>query len=276
MRAVSAMVTCGDTDFGGFGPVEMPTPWWNDVGPVDGLAERAVRGAGGGPETGGRRGRAFHARRPRDLPRGSALQRPSRARADLLAGALKPFRAAHQNTWPRLQALPRRPQNTSAPQPLRSRLRTTFRATTTTLRASWATVAGLRAALDWALSVTGPSEIRQVKTWNLAGLFHLPGANAWLKTTPPFAAPESSVIAALAEIDPTLVPGSWPPIRSAAGCSWSTSPARTAGRRIRPWWPPRSSASPAPSKVCEISFRREPDPGRTPSARRPGGIARRA
>ncbi|WP_246059598.1 phosphotransferase family protein [Herbidospora galbida] len=74
------------------------------------------------------------------------------------------------------------------------------------LRASWATREGLRAALDWALAITGPSEIRQVKTWNLAGLFHLPGGNAWLKTTPPFAAPEASIIAALAEVDPTLVP----------------------------------------------------------------------
>src|SRR5581483_10190296 len=54
--------------------------------------------------------------------------------------------------------------------------------------------------------VTGPVEQR--KTWNLAGLFRLPtaGGPVWLKTTPPFAADEAGVIAALAAVDPTLVP----------------------------------------------------------------------
>lgn len=168
-RSVSAWVTCGDIGFGGFGPAEMPTPWWNDVAPVvewlSGLLGVPVMVLRLVDVEGGRFMRdghvTYHAE-ALDLPAGPSG--PSGPPAEHLLAVHEP------------------------------------------LRASWATVEGLRTALDWALDITGTSEVRQVKTWNLAGLFHLPGADAWLKTTPPFAAPESSVIQALAEVDPTLVP----------------------------------------------------------------------
>ncbi|GAB1820658.1 phosphotransferase family protein [Herbidospora sp. RD11066] len=172
-RSVSARVTCGDEDFGEFGPVEMPSPWWNDVGPVAAwlhdlfgvpvVVLRLVDVEGGRFMRDGHV--TYHA---------EALEPPAKT----------PTHLAFRGSSPASPEVPR-----GEP-----------------LRASWATVEGLRAALDWALAITGPSEIRQVKTWNLAGLFHLPAAGAWLKTTPPFAAPEPAVIAALAAVDPTLVP----------------------------------------------------------------------
>ncbi|WP_063819378.1 phosphotransferase family protein [Herbidospora cretacea] len=173
MRQVSAAVTCGDIALGRYGPVEMPTPWWNDVAPVaewlSGLLGVPVMVLRLVDVEGGRSMRDGHV-----TYHAEALELPPQAPITLLNSSAPPAEhllAAHEP-----------------------------------LRASWATVEGLRAALDWALNITGPSEIRQVKTWNLAGLFHLPGENAWLKTTPPFASPESSVIQALAEVDPTLVP----------------------------------------------------------------------
>lgn len=77
------------------------------------------------------------------------------------------------------------------------------------LRSHWATAKGLRDLFEWAcesVTVTGP--IEQRKTWNLAGLFRLPTADGpvWLKAIPPFATDEATVIAALATVDPTLVP----------------------------------------------------------------------
>jgi len=82
------------------------------------------------------------------------------------------------------------------------------------LRSPWACLAGIREYLDWARDalaaagrpVTGPAIQR--KTWNLACLFQLPTQSGpvWLKVTPSFATDEASVIAALARVDPTLVP----------------------------------------------------------------------
>jgi hypothetical protein len=82
------------------------------------------------------------------------------------------------------------------------------------LRSPWARLAGIREYLDWACDtlaaagrpVTGPAIQR--KTWNLAALFQLPtrAGPAWLKVTPAFATDEASVIAVLAQVDPTLVP----------------------------------------------------------------------
>jgi Ser/Thr protein kinase RdoA (MazF antagonist) len=48
----------------------------------------------------------------------------------------------------------------------------------------------------------------QRKTWNLAGLFRLPTAAGpvWLKAIPAFAAAEPIAIAAIAQVDPDLVP----------------------------------------------------------------------
>lgn len=79
------------------------------------------------------------------------------------------------------------------------------------LRVPWARADGLRELLDWAVAavgrpVTGPVEQR--RTWNLAGLFRLPTEDGpvWLKATPAFAADEPAVIAAFAEVDPSLTP----------------------------------------------------------------------
>ncbi len=79
------------------------------------------------------------------------------------------------------------------------------------LRAPWADPGGLRELIDWAVAavgrpLTGPVEQR--RTWNLAGLFRLPTAEGpvWLKATPAFAADESAVIAAIAQVDQDLVP----------------------------------------------------------------------
>ncbi len=82
------------------------------------------------------------------------------------------------------------------------------------LRSPWACLAGIREYLDWACDtlaaagrpVTGPAIQR--KTWNLAALFQLPTRSGpvWLKVTPAFATDEASVIAVLAQVDPTLVP----------------------------------------------------------------------
>ncbi|WP_083949423.1 phosphotransferase family protein [Herbidospora yilanensis] len=185
MRQVSAVVTCGDTVHGRFGPVEMPSPWWNDAAPVvawlSGLLGVPVVVLRLIDVEGGARMRDGHV-----TYHAEALEQPP-----------------HPST-PALQA------ETGSPEAgMREGLAAAgvpAPSDEEPLRASWATREGLRAALDWALAVTGPSEIRQVKTWNLAGLFHLPGGDAWLKTTPPFAAREPSVIAALAQADPTLVP----------------------------------------------------------------------
>jgi hypothetical protein len=77
------------------------------------------------------------------------------------------------------------------------------------LRLPWARTSGIEALAEWAsgyVELTGRPEQR--KTWNLAALFRLPttAGPVWLKAIPPFAAAEPAAIAALAEIDPTLVP----------------------------------------------------------------------
>ncbi|WP_062438841.1 aminoglycoside phosphotransferase family protein [Herbidospora daliensis] len=215
MRQASAVVTCGDRTHGRYGPAEMPSPWWNDVGPVTTWLSEAV----GAPVVvlrlldveGGAMMRDGHA-----TYHAEALEEPPaylapNLRTDLLpnlrAGLPPNLQAGFPADERREKPVPPVPVGLpdvgtrEHPSGLPAELWDDE-----PLRASWATRDGLRAALDWALGITGPSEIRQVKTWNLAGLFHLPGANAWLKTTPPFAAPEASVIAALAEVDPTLVP----------------------------------------------------------------------
>ncbi len=185
------MVTCGDTEFGRFGPVEMPTPWWNDVAPVvtwlNGLLGVPVAVLRLVDVEGGKFMRDGHV-----TYHAEALANPP----------------ANVEAWEHHSIDAKPSSDPSVHLAVRESipLGERFVAGDEPLRASWATVEGLRAALDWALAITGPSEVRQVKTWNLAGLFHLPGANAWLKTTPPFAASESSIISALAAVDPTLVP----------------------------------------------------------------------
>ncbi|WP_031074885.1 aminoglycoside phosphotransferase family protein [Streptomyces sp. NRRL WC-3742] len=74
-------------------------------------------------------------------------------------------------------------------------------------RAPWARPDGLREALAWAAArVDGAGPVRQVRTWNLSGLFRLPGG-AWLKTTAPaFNAAEGEVIALFGSVDAALVP----------------------------------------------------------------------
>ena len=77
------------------------------------------------------------------------------------------------------------------------------------LRLPWARLSGIRELFAWAsqyVDLTGRPAQR--KTWNLAGLFRLPTADGpvWLKAIPPFAAAEPVAIAAIAQVDPDLVP----------------------------------------------------------------------
>ena len=77
------------------------------------------------------------------------------------------------------------------------------------LRMPWARASGVRDLLEWAsrhVDLTGRPGQR--KTWNLSGLFRLPTSDGpvWLKGIPPFAAAEPAAIAAIAEVDPGLVP----------------------------------------------------------------------
>lgn len=77
------------------------------------------------------------------------------------------------------------------------------------LRMPWARAAGVHELLAWAaehVEITGRPVQR--KTWNLSGLFRLPTTNGpvWLKAIPGFAAAEPIAIAALAQVDPALVP----------------------------------------------------------------------
>ncbi|MER7755152.1 aminoglycoside phosphotransferase family protein [Kitasatospora sp. NPDC097643] len=181
-RTVMVHLTHEGEYFGPLGPFEVPLGWWSSV---DGVVERAaelagvpvlvVRLAEGVSETGGHGGRvAYHAealRRPVG-PAGPAARPMDAGTAALLGPAER--------------------------------------------RAAWATPEGLRAALDWAAQelarigrpAAGPA--RQIRTWNLSGLFRIPttgGPDAWLKTTTPaFNARESEVIALLGGADPTLVP----------------------------------------------------------------------
>ncbi|WP_218034533.1 phosphotransferase [Acrocarpospora corrugata] len=82
-------------------------------------------------------------------------------------------------------------------------------------RSGWATAAGVRAGLDWAMGETRaagltPTAVEQVKTWNLSGLFRIrvegPDEAVWFKATPEFAACESTAIRLFGSADPELVP----------------------------------------------------------------------
>ncbi|RKT08936.1 phosphotransferase family enzyme [Streptomyces sp. 1114.5] len=178
-RTVTVDLTHGDEYFGQLGPFGVDSPWWSSVAEV---VARATEAAGvpvlvarlveghGGTPGSGGRVR-YHA---------EALERP---------GGLDP-RVPDGDTAARLGPAER--------------------------RAAWATPGGLREALAWAESAlaragrpqAGPA--RQIRTWNLSGLFRLPvagGADAWLKTTTPaFNAAEGAVIRLFADADPTLVP----------------------------------------------------------------------
>jgi Ser/Thr protein kinase RdoA (MazF antagonist) len=176
-RTVSAVVTWGDVSLGVIGPFPVHVPWWSEVEPVVAhlhevldvpvFVLRLLRVEGG---QGGRDGHVtYHM---------AALNCP--------AAGLLPGRPADQAAL-------------TGPEEL---------------RAPWARLEGIREVLTWASGtlgaagrrVTGPAVQR--KTWNLAALFQLPTGTGpvWLKTTPRFAADEGSVIAALAGVDPTLVP----------------------------------------------------------------------
>jgi hypothetical protein len=77
------------------------------------------------------------------------------------------------------------------------------------LRMPWARTSGVRELFAWAAAhVTLTGRPAQRKTWNLSGLFRLPTAEGtvWLKAIPPFAEPEPAALAAIAEVDPDLVP----------------------------------------------------------------------
>jgi phosphotransferase family enzyme len=177
-RTVSALVTCDDTYLGAVGPFGVGIPWWADAeAVVDHL--RAVLGVpvivlrllevDGGD--GSRDGHVtYHV---------AALGRPA---PGLLADAPRAARAALAE-----------PEE---------------------LRLPWARLDGVLELLGWACDTlaaagrpaTGPAVQR--RTWNLSALFQLPTGTGpvWLKATPPFAADEASVIAALAGVDPSLVP----------------------------------------------------------------------
>ncbi|MFD5467706.1 phosphotransferase family protein [Kitasatospora sp. NPDC127059] len=179
-RTVTVDLTHGDEYFGELGPFEAAVGWWSSM---DGVVDRATELAGvpvlvtrlvdGHSEDLGHGGRVrYHA---------EALRRPTTLRPRPLDGG----------TAARLG-----PGDTR--------------------RAAWATPEGLRAALTWAeeqlaaLGRPAAGAARQIRTWNLSGLFRLPtatGPDAWLKTTSPrFNAPEGEVIALLGGVDPALVP----------------------------------------------------------------------
>ncbi|MGK5550040.1 aminoglycoside phosphotransferase family protein [Actinomadura kijaniata] len=175
-RTVSAHVTADGEGLGTIGPFPVDSPWWAETGPVVARLRRAL----GVPVVvlrlleveGGEGGRDGHV-----TYHVEALGRPA---PGLLSGAVD-----HD-------AL-------TAPEPS---------------RAPWARLDGLRELLDWASDalaglgrpVTGPAE--QHRTWNLSGVFRLPTAAGpvWVKALPAFAADEAAAIAALARIDPGIVP----------------------------------------------------------------------
>jgi hypothetical protein len=167
-RTVSALVTSGTECFGEIGPFAVDVPWWAEVESVTARVGAAL----GVPVMVLRLLSVDGGEGARDghaRYHAEALDRPTRPPVDWVDLGVDPLRAA------------------------------------------WADPAGLRELLDWAVSavgrpLTGP--IEQRRTWNLAGLFRLPTADGpvWLKATPPFAADESAVIAAFAQLDPDLVP----------------------------------------------------------------------
>ncbi|MFC6083726.1 aminoglycoside phosphotransferase family protein [Sphaerisporangium aureirubrum] len=180
-RTVTALVTCGEQDVGTVGPFPVAVPWWAEAGPV---AER-LEAELGGPVVvlrlvsveGG------------ESPRGGHVT----YHAELLGDPRRAGRRTLNQFSPAVSAALRAAQDR---------------------RSAWATPHGVRDALAWAdeaLRAAGRPALgrfRQVKTWNLAGLFRIParGGPVWLKTTPPFATDEAATMTALAATDPTLVP----------------------------------------------------------------------
>jgi hypothetical protein len=165
-RTVSAVVTSGDRCVGTVGPFAVDVPWWSEVEPV--VAH--LRGVLGVPA---------YVLRMLAVDRGNGMRDGHVTYHVEASGTAVSLPAA-------LLSIGHDP-----------------------LRAHWATAGGLRELFDWAgdaVSLTGP--IEQRKTWNLAGLFRLPTADGpvWLKTTPPFATDEATVIAAFSAVDPKLVP----------------------------------------------------------------------
>ncbi|MFE4517922.1 phosphotransferase family protein [Kitasatospora sp. NPDC056783] len=178
-RTVTVDLTYGDEYFGQLGPFEADLGWWSSV---DEVVARATELAGvpvlvarlveGRSEEPGHGGRVRYHAEALSRPAAPAAGAPDAGTAALLGPAER--------------------------------------------RAAWATPEGLRAALDWAreeLAAAGrplAAPARQIRTWNLSGLFRLPtatGADAWLKTTTPaFNAREGEVIALLGGVDRTLVP----------------------------------------------------------------------
>lgn len=186
-RTVSALVTAGDEWLGTVGPFPVADPWWAEVGSVvahlEGVLGTPVvvlrlvdaEDRGHGPREGHT---TYHV---------EALARPVTGLASLRPGD------------PDATGKPSAPGDLAAP---------------VAHRAEWAKASGVRAALDWARTALreagrpaeGPA--RQVKTWNLAGLFRVPTGSGpvWLKITPGFAADEARAIGMLAAQDPGLVP----------------------------------------------------------------------
>lgn len=178
-RTVTVHLTHGDEYFGPVGPFEAAGGWWSSV---DGVVARTSELAGvpvlvvrlvrGRSEQGGHGGQVWYHAEALERPGALAARTPDAGTAALLGPA------EH--------------------------------------RAVWATPAGLRDALAWARAeltrvgrpAAGPA--RQVRTWNLSGLFRIPtatGRDAWLKTTTPaFNAREGEVIALLGGVDQALVP----------------------------------------------------------------------
>ncbi|MDH6136336.1 hypothetical protein P3T37_005761 [Kitasatospora sp. MAA4] len=177
-RTVTVLLTCEGEPLGTVGPFAVETPRWHDAAPVVAHLESVL-------------GTSTVVLRLLDVDGG----------AD----------GMHGHTTYHAEALVR-PRRTDA-------LRTDPDAPWAALsphakRADWATPTGVREALDWAdgeLRAAGRppvGPVRQVKTWNLAGLFRIPTAAgpAWLKTGPRFALCESTAIALFASVDRPFVP----------------------------------------------------------------------
>ncbi|MGS2646015.1 phosphotransferase [Streptosporangium sp. G12] len=186
-RTVSALVTAGDKWLGTVGPFPVADPWWAEVGSVVAHLEETLgtpvvvlrlvdaEDRGRGPREGHT---TYHV---------EALGRPAAGPASFGSGAAD---AAGR---------PSAPADLTAP---------------VAHRAEWAKASGVREALGWAGTALreagrppeGPA--RQVRTWNLAGLFRIPTSPGpvWLKITPGFAADEARAIGMLAAEDPGLVP----------------------------------------------------------------------
>nr|BFE82776.1 hypothetical protein GCM10020093_053770 [Planobispora longispora] len=127
--------------------------------------------------------------------------------------------------------------------------------------------------------VTGT--VRQLKTWNLAGLFRIPasGGPVWLKTTPEFATPEASAIGLVASVDPGIVPGvvaaepgrGWTLLEHVPGedC-WDASPEVI--RAVIGRWVAAQAALAGRLDTARAASAGPADGARTASAGHPGGV----